>query len=56
MIDPDPQARLEGAEDLDRLIAWAPGLGTEVVTLCTGSRDPESMWRKHPGNNSPEAS
>jgi sugar phosphate isomerase/epimerase len=55
MIDPDPQARSVGAEGLDRLIAWAPGLGAEVVTLCTGSRDPESMWRKHPGNDSPEA-
>jgi sugar phosphate isomerase/epimerase len=55
MIDPDPQARLVGAEGLDRLIAWAPRLGTELVTLCTGSRDPDSMWRKHPGNDSPEA-
>lgn len=55
MIDPDQQARLVGAEGLDRVIAWAPRLGAEVVTLCTGSRDPESMWRKHPGNDSLEA-
>jgi sugar phosphate isomerase/epimerase len=55
MIDPDPQARLVGAEGLDRLIAWAPRLGTDVVTLCTGSRDPNSMWRRHPDNDSPEA-
>jgi sugar phosphate isomerase/epimerase len=55
MIDPDQRARLVGAEGLDRLIAWAPLLGAEVVTLCTGSRDPESMWRKHPDNDSPEA-
>jgi len=55
MIDPDQQARLMGAEGLDRLIAWAPGVGTDVVTVCTGSRDPESMWRKHPDNDTPEA-
>ena len=55
MIDPDQQARLVGAEGLDRLIAWAPRLGAKVVTLCTGSRDPESMWRKHPGNDLLEA-
>ena len=55
MIDPDPQARLMGAEGLDRLIVWAPRLGTGVVTLCTGSRDPHSMWRRHPDNDSPEA-
>ena len=55
MIDPNPQARLAGAEGLDRLIALAPCLGTDLVTLCTGSRDPESMWRKHPDNDTPEA-
>jgi sugar phosphate isomerase/epimerase len=37
------------------LIAWAPRVGTDVVTVCTGSRDPESMWRKHPDNDTPEA-
>ncbi|MBV9391018.1 MAG: sugar phosphate isomerase/epimerase, partial [Verrucomicrobia bacterium] len=55
MIDPDPELREAGAEGLNRLIALAPRLGTKIVTLCTGSRDPESMWRKHPGNDKPEA-
>jgi sugar phosphate isomerase/epimerase len=55
MIDPDPQARAVGAEGLTRVIAWASRLGTEVVTLCTGSRDPNSMWRRHPDNDTPEA-
>jgi sugar phosphate isomerase/epimerase len=55
MIDPDPQAREAGAAGLNRLIALAPSLGTDVVTLCTGSRDPGSMWRKHPDNDTPEA-
>ncbi len=55
MIDPDPQARKAGAEGLNRVLAFAPRLGAEVITLCTGSRDPESMWRKHPDNDTPEA-
>jgi sugar phosphate isomerase/epimerase len=55
MIDPDPRARAVGAEGLNRVIAWAPRLGTDVVTLCTGSRDPNSMWQRHPGNDTPEA-
>jgi sugar phosphate isomerase/epimerase len=55
MIDPDPQAREAGAEGLTRVIALAPRLGTDVVTLCTGSRDPGNMWRKHPNNDTPEA-
>jgi sugar phosphate isomerase/epimerase len=26
-----------------------------VITLCTGTRDPEDMWRYHPENDSPGA-
>jgi sugar phosphate isomerase/epimerase len=55
MIDPDPQARAAGAEGLNRVIALAPRLRTNIVTLCTGSRDTSSMWRRHPGNDTPEA-
>jgi sugar phosphate isomerase/epimerase len=55
MIDPDPQAREAGAEGLKRVIAWAPRLGTNIVTLCTGSRDSNNMWRRHPDNDTPEA-
>jgi sugar phosphate isomerase/epimerase len=33
MIDPDQEARSVGAEGLDRLIAWAPHLGAELVTF-----------------------
>lgn len=55
MIDPDPAARAAGAGALDRLIAEASRFGTKVVTLCTGSRDPDSMWQRHPDNDAPEA-
>jgi sugar phosphate isomerase/epimerase len=55
MIDPDPQARQVGAEGLNRVIALAPGLGTALVTLCTGSRDSGNMWQRHPDNDTPEA-
>ena len=30
-------------------------MGTSVITICTGSRDPDSMWRAHPDNNSAAA-
>jgi sugar phosphate isomerase/epimerase len=55
MIHPDPVARARGLADLKRLVAMAPTLGASVVTLCTGSRNPESMWRRHPDNDLPEA-
>jgi sugar phosphate isomerase/epimerase len=55
MAHPDPAVRAGGAARLATLIAAAPRLGTRVVTLCTGSRDPDDMWRAHPANTTPEA-
>jgi sugar phosphate isomerase/epimerase len=40
---------------LENLIRHCPELGTSVVTACTGSRDPDDMWRGHPDNRSAEA-
>jgi sugar phosphate isomerase/epimerase len=55
MAHPDPAVRADGGMRLATLIAAAPGLGTRVVTLCTGTRDPGDMWRAHPDNGTPEA-
>ncbi len=30
-------------------------IGCPLVSLCTGTRDPDDMWRAHPDNGSPEA-
>jgi sugar phosphate isomerase/epimerase len=39
-----------------RLIRRARSLlGVEAVTLCSGTRDPENIWREHPDNARPEA-
>jgi sugar phosphate isomerase/epimerase len=55
MAHPNAAARADGQRRLDQLIAAAAGLGTRVVTLCTGSRDATDMWRRHPDNRTPEA-
>jgi sugar phosphate isomerase/epimerase/pimeloyl-ACP methyl ester carboxylesterase len=55
MIDPDPDRRQAGLRRLEELAASCAGLGTSLITLCTGSRDAENMWRHHPQNESPEA-
>jgi sugar phosphate isomerase/epimerase len=55
MAHPDPAIRADGAQRLATLIAAAPRLGTRVVTLCTGTRDPDDMWRAHPDNTTPGA-
>lgn len=55
MIHPDPAIR---ARDFSRFRAIAGGarsMGATTLTLCTGTRNTESMWRFHPGNNEPDA-
>ena len=55
MIHPDLQQRADGLRNLRVLASACDELGTSVITLCTGTRDPNSMWRRHPDNDSPEA-
>ncbi len=55
MIHPDPQVRQAGLRRLQILAAVCHGMGTSVITLCTGTRDPEDMWRWHPENASSQA-
>jgi sugar phosphate isomerase/epimerase len=55
MIHPDPAAREVGLKRLAVLAAQASRMGTGVITLCTGTRDPDDQWRHHPGNQSAEA-
>ncbi|MCX6047217.1 MAG: sugar phosphate isomerase/epimerase [Chloroflexi bacterium] len=55
MIDPDLAQRQLGLQRLRTLIAACHDLGTSIITLCTGTRDRTSMWRRHPDNDLPEA-
>jgi sugar phosphate isomerase/epimerase len=55
MIHPDLAARQAGMRRLHALIESCAAFGTSVITLCTGSRNPQSMWRRHPDNDTPEA-
>ena len=47
-IDPDERAPAAATGACRKVIARAPDLGAEVVTLCTGTQDPDNMWRAHP--------
>jgi len=56
MIHPDLRQRRDGncaAAHARGLLCF--GLGTSVITLSTGTRDPQNMWRRHPDNDTPEA-
>jgi sugar phosphate isomerase/epimerase len=55
MIHPDPSVRAQGLRRLELLLSEARAMGTSLVTLCTGTRDPEDQWRRHPDNDTPEA-
>jgi sugar phosphate isomerase/epimerase len=55
MIHPDLSVRRDGLRRFKGLIEACAGLGTPVITLCTGTRDAGNMWRRHPENDSSEA-
>ncbi|WP_413990310.1 sugar phosphate isomerase/epimerase family protein [Labrys okinawensis] len=55
MIHPDPAVRQRGRDSLAVIAAAADPMGTRLLTLCTGTRDPEDQWRAHPANHTPEA-
>jgi len=55
MAHPDTQRRRDGLRGLEIVAGSCAAWGTSLITLCTGTRDVEDMWRAHPENNSEAA-
>jgi len=55
MIHPNLSKREGGVQRFAILAKSAKLLGTDLLTLCTGTRDPTSMWKYHPDNTTPQA-
>jgi sugar phosphate isomerase/epimerase len=55
MAHPDPAVRAQGLRQLEVIASACAAMGTGLVTLCTGTRDPDDQWRHHPDNGTPEA-
>jgi sugar phosphate isomerase/epimerase len=55
MIDPIQERRDAGMRRLNQLAGACTLLGTKTITLCTGTRDPDDMWRGHRANARPDA-
>ena len=55
MTHPDVEHRRTGLQRLRVLAEVCPRIGTSFVHICTGTRDPNNMWRYHPDNGSTEA-
>lgn len=55
MIHPDRSVREAGHRRLEVLASQARRMGTDLITLCTGTRDAKDQWKEHPDNDTPEA-
>jgi sugar phosphate isomerase/epimerase len=55
MIDPARERRDAAMRRLGQLAGACHLLEANIVTLCTGTRDPDDMWRGHPANGRPDA-
>jgi sugar phosphate isomerase/epimerase len=55
MSHPDGEHRRTGLRRLQVLAEACAPMGTSIIHLCTGTRDRDNMWRRHPENDSPGA-
>lgn len=52
---PNKEEREAGITGMRTLCEAAEEMGTNIITISTGTRNPEHLWRSHPDNESPEA-
>ena len=55
MAHPDAAHRQDGLARLDILASACKMMGAGLVTLCTGTRDPDDQWKRHAENRSLKA-
>jgi sugar phosphate isomerase/epimerase len=55
MCHPDAEQRRMGLRRLRVMAEACAPTGTSAIHICTGTRDPNSMWRPHPDNGSAES-
>ena len=55
MADPDPGRRQAGRQAFAAIAARITDMGTDMLTVCSGSLDPHDKWRRHPANDDPQS-
>jgi len=55
MCHPDPLVRRDGISRFEKIASTCNVYGCNLITLCTGSRNLDSMWSPHPDNNTDQA-
>jgi sugar phosphate isomerase/epimerase len=51
MIHPSPEIRQAGRRSFEAIASQAFRIGSRLLTVCTGTRDPDDQWRHHPDNS-----
>lgn len=52
---PDESVRAAGSRGIKTLCECVEKMGTRVITLSTGTRHPDDLWKSHPDNSSNDA-
>jgi len=55
MTDPDPDQRQAGRQAFATIAERAAVMGASMVTVCSGSMDPDDKWRHHAANDDPQS-
>jgi sugar phosphate isomerase/epimerase len=53
MVDPNIERKASGHRAFAAIAATAGQMGTRLLTVCSGSKDPADQWRHHPANDEP---
>lgn len=53
MTDPDETRREAGRRSFAAIAGAARRMGTNLVTVCSGSKDTHNQWHNHPANDDP---
>lgn len=51
MTHPDMEKRAQGRRSFEAIAAASRRMGSRLITVCSGSRDPDDQWRYHPHND-----
>ena len=55
MTDPDPERLASGRRAFQAICEKTPAIGSNLVTVCSGSKHPTDKWQHHPANDDPQS-
>ena len=55
MTDPDPERLASGRRAFQAICEKTSAMGSNLVTVCSGSKHPTDKWQHHPANDDPQS-